>query len=750
MRLGPGLAHRASGARSCRQVERRGPLLAQQGHDDLILWGDAPEAAGVYGQTVSLHQVVRRDLRAHAWDYALAGAMAAVAVVALVTRIDVQDSDAHLFRPDTWLVWVVTIAVCATLIGRRRWPLVALASGLILIVPLEFSRQRDTVAFFALVITLYSVAAYLPPRLAWRGIAQLAAFYLILLATGTVALTAVPALGVLFLIVAFAFGLVIQRNRTREHRESEIAVGRAAAATLTAEGEAADERLRMAQELHDVVAHSLSVIAVQAGIGAHLIDREPAEAARSLDAIRSTCDTTGTELDRLVAILRNGIGSEATAAPSVADISTLVEQIRSADLAVVLVVEGDMEAVPAGLSLSAYRIVQEALTNIVRHAGRAIEATVTILATDDHIELTVDDNGRGIAAQGVPVQGGRNGLVGMRERAQMYGGDAHAGPRPGGGFRVQATLRHRTDSDADSDAYSDGYGPTQHRADIPNPTAATNLRHVHNRLSPWTWDAALGLLTVTIAILEVIATHPSFTGPHFTPTGVWAVSLRVGCAATLTLRRRFPIVGYTVAWVLGVALIIGDYQFGILTLVLLIGLYSVVAYATPWRVVVALVETFVGLVIVAWSEPPDLSIAGAVWASVFFAASAITGHVVRRDRCRRTTELNERQDDAAARTRHARLVVTSERLRIADELGSILSQSIDTIARHAESGSRLIDDGTDTTCVALQTISRISRDSLNDLRRLLKQLRTTTDPTSYSPIASTSETADVTTVGVAR
>ena len=126
---------------------------------------------GVYGQKVSLHQVVRRDLRAHAWDYALAGAMTAVAVVALVTRIDVQDSDAHLFRPDTWLVWVVTIAVCATLVGRRRWPLVALASGLILIVPLEFSRQRDTVAFFALVITLYSVAAYLPPRLAWRGIA---------------------------------------------------------------------------------------------------------------------------------------------------------------------------------------------------------------------------------------------------------------------------------------------------------------------------------------------------------------------------------------------------------------------------------------------------------------------------------------------------------------------------------------------------------------------------------------------------
>ena len=691
-----------------------------------------------------LDRIVRRDLRAHAWDYALAGSMGVVALVALITRIDVQDADAHLFGPDTWVGWVVTIAVCVTLVGRRRWPLRALASGLLLMLPIEFSHQRDTVAFFAVLIILYSVAAYLPPRLALRGIAQMAAFYVVLIASGTILLTAVPLLGLLFMTVAFASGVAIQRGRTSEHRQSEIAIERAAALIEIAEVEAADERLRMAQELHDVVAHSLSVIAVQAGIGAHLIDRRPAEAARSLDAIRSTCDSTGIELDRLVAVLRTGAGPDSTAAPSIATIATLVEQIRSTDLAVTLNIEGELATVPAGVSLAAYRIVQEALTNIVRHAGSPIVATVMIQATDGRIGLIIDDNGRGVTEHETSTHGGGNGLLGMRERAHMYGGDVLAGPRPGGGFRVRATLDTST-----------GQVPIQ-----PTPRATTLMLDAdpspdHERLSPSTWDAALAMLMAVIAVLEVIAAHPTAGGPHFTPNDVLASSLRLGCAATLAFRRRYPTFAYAVAWVLGLALIIGDYQFGVITLVLLIGLYSIAAHATLRRVITAVVGTLAGIAIVALSKPPDLSFAGAVWASVFFAASAITGHVMRRDRARRATELNKRHIDAAARTRHSRLVLTNERLRIADELGTVLTRSIDTIARHAETGSRLVDRDIDAARNALRTISTISRDGLNDLRRLLKHLRTTGDPTSYSPIPSSLETGSGNTgsgntVGVSR
>jgi hypothetical protein len=143
--------------------------------------------------------IVRRDQQAHSWDYALAGSMVAIAIVALVTRIDVQDADADRFEPDTWWAWVATIAVCATLVGRRRWPLRTLALGLVLTLPLELAGQRDTVAFFALVITFYSVAAYSPPKFAVRGIAMTAMFYAVLVIADVIALSTVPVLGPLFL-----------------------------------------------------------------------------------------------------------------------------------------------------------------------------------------------------------------------------------------------------------------------------------------------------------------------------------------------------------------------------------------------------------------------------------------------------------------------------------------------------------------------------------------------------------------------
>ena len=143
-----------------------------------------------------------------------------------------------------------------------------------------------------------------------------------------------------------------------QQHAAQNAIEQAAAAIETAELNAADERLRMAQDLHDILAHSLSVIAVQAGIGAHLIDRAPLEASRALDAIRATCDTTKSELTRLVGILRNGAVTDSTSAPTIADLVVLVEQIRSADLPVTLTINGDLTAVPPGVSLAVYRIVQ--------------------------------------------------------------------------------------------------------------------------------------------------------------------------------------------------------------------------------------------------------------------------------------------------------------------------------------------------------------------------------------------------------
>ena len=668
---------------------------------------------------------VRRDLRAHAGDYALAAAMVGVALVALVTRIDVEDADAHLFRHTTWWGWALTVAVCATLIGRCRWPLQTLAAGLVLVLPLELGHQRDTVAFFSLVIALYSVAANLRPRLALRGVAQIALFYAVLAATGSIVLSTVPMLGPLFLGAAFAFGLVVQRSRTRQQRDAHSATEQAAAAMESTQLDAADARLRIAQELHDVVAHSLSVIAVQAGIGAHLIDRQPAEASRALDAIRTTCHTTETELSRLVDILRNGTPTDSSSAPAINAVSALVEQIRSADLPVALITDGDLATVPAGASLAAYRIVQEALTNIVRHAGRGASASVTIRTTDDRIEVTIEDTGRGTVPHDPGTRSGGNGLLGMSERARMYDGEVHSGPRPGGGFRVRATLNFRTDNPS-SDAPAQ---PQTATADDPKP------RHATRRISTATWDIALAALMAVIATLEVIATDPTATGPHFTPTHLWAFTLRMASCATLAFRRRHPIIAYSVAWGLGLALTIGDYQVGVMIFVLWIGLYTIAAYTPTPNLIGAAIATVAGIGLIAWSKPPDLTSAGAVWAGAFFAASAIAGYTVQREREGRAASLSARQDASAAHVRHARFALTSERLRIANELGTVIARSIDTIARHAESGSQLIATN-DTIAArdALETISTISRDALNDLRRLLKHMRSTTASTTYSPI----------------
>jgi signal transduction histidine kinase len=201
----------------------------------------------------------------------------------------------------------------------------------------------------------------------------------------------------------------------------------------------AEERLRIAQELHDVVAHSMGVIAVQAGVGAHVIDQDPAEAKRSLEAIAGTSRSTLTEIRRLLGVLRDDGKAAYQPAPGLADLGHLVADLGDAGLRVTIEVEGAADGVPPGVDLTAYRIVQEALTNVLKHAGPA-QATVTITYEPDAVGLRITDDGRGV--NGSPSEGG-HGLLGMRERVGVYGGSLSAGPRTGGGFAVVAALPYR-------------------------------------------------------------------------------------------------------------------------------------------------------------------------------------------------------------------------------------------------------------------------------------------------------------------
>jgi signal transduction histidine kinase len=228
----------------------------------------------------------------------------------------------------------------------------------------------------------------------------------------------------LWVTVAVAVGTLGRMHRAAQRSAAD----RAAEATrLRAE----EQRLRIAREVHDVVAHSLAMINVQAGVAAHVADRRPDEAKAALLAIKDASRSALTDLRATLGVLRSG--DERAPTPGLALLPDLVAGTAGAGLEVT--VEGAAGPLPAPVDVAAYRIVQECLTNVVRHATGADEVTVRLARTDDDLEITVVDNG----AADVVGPGG-NALRGMAERARALGGDVRSGPRAGGGFLVCARL----------------------------------------------------------------------------------------------------------------------------------------------------------------------------------------------------------------------------------------------------------------------------------------------------------------------
>ena len=196
--------------------------------------------------------------------------------------------------------------------------------------------------------------------------------------------------------------------------------------------------MRIARELHDVLAHNISLINVQAGVALHLMDEQPDQARSALAAIKAASTDALGELRSVLEILRRGDErAPRSPTPGLAGLDGLVERSRAAGIDVRTKVDGTPRQLPTGVDRAAFRIVQEALTNVVRHA-RATTATVHITYAPDDIEIAVEDDGRGPVAAD-PTRGG-SGLAGMRERAAALGGRLDAGPRPGGGFVVNASL----------------------------------------------------------------------------------------------------------------------------------------------------------------------------------------------------------------------------------------------------------------------------------------------------------------------
>jgi signal transduction histidine kinase len=226
---------------------------------------------------------------------------------------------------------------------------------------------------------------------------------------------------------------LVERARVLEETHEEEALRRVA-----------EERLRLARDIHDVVAHSLASINVQAGVGAHLLDRDPEQARASLLAIRDLSSESLNELRATLGLLRaeDGEAVPHTPSPGLDDLARLVDGAARTGLDVALEVDGRQEALPPAIDVAAFRIVQESLTNVLRHA-QAGQATVRVRHAPEQVEIEVADRGVGAAAPAEPGRSAGHGIAGMHERAEAVGGSVEAGPRPDGGFRVRARLPRR-------------------------------------------------------------------------------------------------------------------------------------------------------------------------------------------------------------------------------------------------------------------------------------------------------------------
>ncbi|WP_327003682.1 sensor histidine kinase [Dactylosporangium sp. NBC_01737] len=247
---------------------------------------------------------------------------------------------------------------------------------------------------------------------------------------------------VALLVAAWALGDGVRLRRARVAADLHAARSDALAARQEAARATGEERLRIARELHDVVAHSMSLIAVHAGVGAHLIHTRPDQAARTLEVIADTSREALAQTRSLLGLLRDDASdtsdtSQATPLPGAGGLPGLVEAVRGSGLDVTLHVQGEPPVGAPAVELATYRIVQESLTNVVKHA-HATTAAVRVEHTGAATTIEVTDDGTAGGGGGSAVPG--HGLRGLTERAALLGGRFTAGPAPDGGFRVRATL----------------------------------------------------------------------------------------------------------------------------------------------------------------------------------------------------------------------------------------------------------------------------------------------------------------------
>jgi signal transduction histidine kinase len=552
-------------------------------------------------------------------------------------------------------------------------------------------------------LTFYTLARQLPVhKVSWVAVG-LFAYWLVAAGLAYGIVDGVPPAAALAL-VSYAAG---RWFATRSWMIKEL-VARAAALereqALRALEAVDEERRAMARELHDVVAHCMSVMVVQTVGARSVAASDPIAARGALRAVELAGREALVELRRIVGVLhRDGEPLSDAAAPTVAQLHTLVERAQTAGVPVELQMDGPQRDLPAGLELVIYRVVQEALTNVIKHSCDA-SARVRLSYEDQGLRVEVSDTGRGAPA--VPgTNGTGHGLRGMRERVALYGGDLAAGPVPTGGFAVRAQIP---------------YAPRPAAAPVALEVRPDADAGVPEERVRWRWlDPVIAALTLLVVEQRVLAAN-HVRAPVF-------LSMLVAAAIALGAlgRRRHPLT-FAAAVVLPVLVLIGlgPFRHTILTICLWTwALYTVAGWTSRRTALVVL-----GVIIGAFTAGQVLGTNHAdaeQFAGVMFLMCVPWGcgiAVQSRRRMTRRLKLISAQI-AEEREDRARLAVAAERSRVARELHAAIARSVAAMVVQAEAAATALDQDLGAADAIMDAIEAIGRTALADMRRILGVLR---------------------------
>jgi signal transduction histidine kinase len=613
------------------------------------------------------------------------------------------------------------------LLLRRRFPFAAPACVFAALAAMTFAEAEATTSsptlLIALLLAFWSVGAHAEQRQAVAGLA-------IGFAAIVVVIERDPGVGYAdtsgHFLVAAGIWLTAVALRRRARRATELE-GRAARLVSEREEQervaVAAERRRIARDLHDVIAHSVSVMIVQAGAARLLLAEAPDRAVGPLLAVEETGRQALGEMRRLLGVLR---GREFQAAlspqPGLAELEALLAQARAVGLPVELTVEGEAGALPKGVELAAYRIVQEALTNARKHAGPA-QAHVVVRYGKEELELEIRDDGRA-SPDG---NSGGHGLVGMRERVALYGGELRAGSREGGGYAVRALLpldaskdvqRHGRD-DADRPASQ----PTRGAADLEEGVSGGDRAADRGLLlRRYGFDTLVVILAV---VSEVEIWLGSVPGPKLiTVPAVLFYTL------PLLLRRRFPFAAPALAFAVQAAITFADEEVGSVTTglaALLLTFWAAGSHRSRSLAVAGFAIGIASLVIIGEQDVrlQDVPVEAVQSGNFMFVAAAVwLAAFAFQRRTRHTAELEARATHLERdREVRAGIAVAEERTRIARELHDVIAHCVSVMTVQSGAARLLLEEDPKRAVEPLLAVEDTGRQALAEMRRLLEILR---------------------------